>query len=82
MIGADAEKSRFNFSAVDIDADTNDMHATLSLHGSLAPKLSGGENNEIFYPQLELHNRESRISQIILIKVFLLSFLTFKFNYT
>ena len=74
MVGGDTEKSRFNFSAIDMDADTNDMHTTLSLHGSLAPKLSGGENNELFYPQLELHNRESRISQIILIKVLLLMF--------
>nr|XP_039264137.1 cilia- and flagella-associated protein 43-like [Styela clava] len=38
----------------------------LSLHGSLGPKY-GGEN-ELFYSQFDLHTREEKINQIVLVK--------------
>ena len=38
-----------------------------SLHGSLGPKYGG--DSELFYSQFDLHNRESKISQMVLLKV-------------
>uniref|UniRef100_H2Y9U8 Uncharacterized protein n=1 Tax=Ciona savignyi TaxID=51511 RepID=H2Y9U8_CIOSA len=38
----------------------------LSLHGSLGPNYNGG--NPLFYSQFDLHTREEKISQIVLIK--------------
>lgn len=40
---------------------------SFSLHGSLGPKY-GGES-ELFYSQFDLSNRDSKISQIVLLKV-------------
>ena len=38
-----------------------------SLHGSLGPKY-GGES-DLFYSQFDLSNRESKVAQIVLLKV-------------
>jgi len=39
----------------------------LSLHGSLGPNYSG--ESDLFYSQFELHTREEKLSQIVLVKV-------------
>lgn len=39
----------------------------LSLHGSLGPKYGGG--NDLFHSQFDLHTREQKISQVVLVKV-------------
>ena len=43
-----------------------------SLHGSLGPKY-GGES-DLFYSQFDLSNRESKVAQIVLLKVSKTSF--------
>uniref|UniRef100_F6U441 Cilia- and flagella-associated protein 43 n=1 Tax=Ciona intestinalis TaxID=7719 RepID=F6U441_CIOIN len=48
------------------DEDEEEEKVGLSLHGSLGPNYSGG--NEMFYSQFDLHTREEKITQIILVK--------------
>ncbi|CAK8681425.1 cilia- and flagella-associated protein 43-like [Clavelina lepadiformis] len=48
------------------EEDEDTASIGLSLHGSLGPKYSG--DNKLFYSQFDLHTREEKIAQVVLVK--------------
>ena len=48
------------------EEEEDDQSVGLALHGSLGPKYNG--ESDLFYSQFELHTREEKMIQIVLIK--------------
>jgi len=49
------------------EEEEDDQTVGLALHGSLGPKYNG--QSDLFYSQFELHTREEKMIQLVLIKV-------------